>query len=103
METTTFISNILVIVMVPICTAVLWWRQYRYIKQLKAIVKEFNDAITEAVSVRDEIQSLFDDFEEKLDAENDKKKEKVMNGKILTKELVDSYIKYFEDVKNQPN
>jgi hypothetical protein len=68
---------------------------------LKAIVKEFNDAITEAVSVRDEIQSLFDDFEEKLDAENEKEKAKVLNGKISDKELVDSYIEYFKDTENK--
>lgn len=71
METVKVILNLFVLIVLPI--AMFWFaisvRNER--KQLEKIAKEFNDMITEAVNVRDEIQSLFDEFEGKLDAENE--------------------------------
>ena len=57
----------------------LWWRQKSYIRTLKSVASEINGMISEAKTVRDEIQKLFDEFEQTI--ENDLKIE-VLKAKL---------------------
>lgn len=52
-----------------ICTIWLWWRQTSYVKTLKSILGDINGMVSEAKTVRDELQKLFDDFEKTIENE----------------------------------
>lgn len=71
METLKVILNILVLIWFPVVMSFIAIRERKHRKEMNRITKEFNDMITEAKVVRDEIQSLFGEFEEKLDSENE--------------------------------
>lgn len=69
METLKSILNVLVLVGIPLTMIWLWWRQNSYIKALKSVASEIDGMISEAKTVRDELQKLFDEFEQTIENE----------------------------------
>jgi hypothetical protein len=88
MKTTELIFNIVFAVLIVVVMIWQLRKQVKFLKELKSVAKQIDDMITEAVSVRDEIQSLFDAFEESLDRELKKEGPKMRGVPTFEKETV---------------